>query len=220
MPHLGASPKWEQMWSAGIGKGRAFDVGGPSKTLVGALAKGGFATGPGTRALVPGCGRAYDAIELARAGFDSVTAIDLSATACEAAREELQSFSSLSPECASLVSKVDIQCADFFTFQGEYDLVWDCTFLCALVPEMRQEWAAMYKGLLRENGILWTCIFPIGKPPGGPPFELTVDLVKGLLEPAGFEASEVREDLPPDELHTPGGSSEWGTAFAAWRRKK
>jgi len=208
---------WEAMWSAGIGKGQAFDVDGPSRTLLGALARTKYAPAPGLRALVPGCGRAYDAIELARAGFDSVTAIDLSATACEAAREELKVISASSAECAALVNKVDIVCTNFFTHSGEYDLIWDCTFLCALDPSVREEWAVKSKNLLRPDGTLLTCIFPIGAPPGGPPFELTVPIVEGLLKPIGFDAVEIHEKLPPQEQHKPGGAANFGTAFAAWK---
>jgi len=137
-----------------------------------------------------------------------------------AARQELKSLSESSPECAALVSKIDIQCADFFAFEGDYDLVWDCTFLCALVPAVREQWAAKYKSLLRPDGTLLTCVFPLGKPPGGPPFEITVPLVGALLRPVGFEPTEVNENLPPDELHTPGGAAQFGTAFAAWKLKQ
>jgi SAM-dependent methyltransferase len=220
MPHAGASPKWESMWTAGIGKGQAFDVGGPSRTLVGALARTKYARNPGMRALVPGCGRAYDAVELARAGFDSVTAIDLSATACEAAREELKAISAASPEFKSLADKVEIVCTDFFTFSGKYDLIWDCTFLCALEPTVREEWATKTKSLLRPDGCLLTCVFPIGKPPGGPPFELTVPHVENLLKPIEFVATEIKEQLPPDERHTPSGAAQFGSAFAAWKMGK
>ena len=54
---------------------------------------------------------------------------------------------------------------------------------------------------------------------GGPPYALSVELIRGLLVPLGFEAVEVREDLPPSEHHLPGGIAAIGgpgTALAAW----
>jgi hypothetical protein len=82
---------------------------------------------------------------------------------------------------------------------------------------VRKEWAVKTKSLLRPDGALLTCIFPIGKPPGGPPFELTVPDVEILLKPIGFAATEINEKLPPDELHKPGGAPDFGSAFAAWK---
>merc|ERR1719161_787643 len=42
------------------------------------------------RGLVPGCGRAYDALALARHGFDRVVAVDIAPTAVKAAQSFLE----------------------------------------------------------------------------------------------------------------------------------
>ena len=55
--------------------------------------------------------------------------------------------------------------------------------------------------LLADDGELLTCVFPIGPRDGGPPFAMSVELVRSLLEPAGFEAALVRDDLPLEEQH-------------------
>ena len=116
-------------------------------------------------------------------------------------------------------------CADFFEpteLAGTYDLIWDCTFLCALDPSVRAQWAERTASLLAPDGALLTCIFPIapGKV-GGPPFALDFDLVRGLLEPVGLRAVEVRDPMPPETAHAPGGvaGSGFGTALAVWRRE-
>ena len=70
--HAGASPHWEALWSGGLAKGARFDVGGVSRPLAAELARRSHAPRPGMRALVPGCGRAYDALALAEHGFESV----------------------------------------------------------------------------------------------------------------------------------------------------
>ena len=56
-------------WAAGLGKGQAFDVGSPSATLISALSSMGPPLESALTALVPGCGRAYDALALARHGL-------------------------------------------------------------------------------------------------------------------------------------------------------
>lgn len=212
MAHAGASPHWEKMWSGGLAKGQAFDVGGPSPTLVGALSRMKYAPRSGMRALVPGCGRAYDALALAEHGFDEVVAIDLSQTACDAARNEI----SASGHPASC--KVAVQCADFFAYKGVFDFIWDATFLCALDPSVRTKWACQHHSLLAPDGRLVTCIFPIVEKDGGPPFAMSVGLVKALLEPQ-FKCIELLDKLPASEQHKPGGFTAPGpdvTAIATW----
>lgn len=211
---------WEQMWSAGLGKGQKFDVGGPSQALCGELARMPKPTAA-LSALVPGCGRAYDALALARHGFERVVAVDISKTACVAAEKELAA-------CGDPAAKrVEVLCADFFAMEGSYDFIWDCTFLCALDPSVRGQWASRSAKLLKPDGTLLSCVFPIfaeGASRGGPPYALSVALIRDLVEPVGLEAASIREDLPQDEQHRPGGMPGGGsgprTALAAWRRRR
>ena len=193
--HAGASPHWEKLWAqdGGLAKGSRFDVAGVSLPLAAELAR---RPRSGLTALVPGCGRAYDALFLAEHGFESVVALDLSSTACEAAREEIALSSS------SSVQRVTVECGDFFDLSGRrFDFIWDCTFLCALEPAAREQWAQQMRSLLNDDGELLTCVFPIGPREGGPPYAMTVELVRSLLEPVGFEASLVQDDLPLEEQH-------------------
>ena len=214
--HAGASRHWEKLWAqdGGLAKGSRFDVAGVSLPLAAELAR---RPRSGLTALVPGCGRAYDALFLAEHGFESVVALDLSSTACEAAREEIALSSS------SSVQRVTVECGDFFDLSGRrFDFIWDCTFLCALDPSMRGKWAAKQKALLDENGTLLTCVFPIGEKAGGPPYALSVPLVTELLEPEGFAAVEARV-CEGAERHLPGamaGDDAPGTALVAWRLGK
>ena len=211
--HAGASPMWESMWGAGLKPGQAFDVGAPSQTLLGELKRMPAVT-PGQAALVPGCGRAYDALALARKGFERVVAIDLSTTACAAAQEFLAQSGD------ERASAVEVVCGDFFAHAGSYDLVWDVTFLCALDPSVRQRWAEQQRRLLQPDGRLLTCVFPIVDKVGGPPFAMSVELVSSLLLPAGFVLVECRDALPEDEQHRPGamrGPGAPGTALATWQ---
>merc|ERR1719330_1744980 len=214
MAHAGASPSWEAMWGRGLERGQAFDVGGVSATLAGELARRQYAAGPGLTALVPGCGRAYDALALAEHGFDSVVAVDLAPTACDAARAEIEERG------GDIASKVSVQCADFFELEGQYDFVWDCTFLCALDPSVRERWAAKYTQLLSKTGKLLTCVFPICDKVGGPPYALSIPLLRQLLDPVGLQAVHVLDPVPREERHRPGGgapgSGDPETALMVW----
>jgi SAM-dependent methyltransferase len=204
-------------WASGLGKGQAFDVGSPSATLISALSSMGPPLESDLTALVPGCGRAYDALALARHGYAKVVAVDLSQTACEAALEELQS--SGDPAAA----KVEVVCADYFQLgdahRAGYDLIWDCTFLCALDPSVREQWATQQRALLSARGTLLACVFPLCEKVGGPPYAMSVPLVRNLLEPVGFRATTTREDLTEAECHRPGSMSAPfpGTALVAFR---
>ena len=175
---------WEGVWAGGLKPGQAFDVGAESPTLKFCL-KQCFAPKPGMVALVPGCGRAYDALALAQHGFETVVAIDVAPTAVTQAQKYLGGSRDMD------AAKVDCRIADFFELQGEFDFIWDCTFLCALDPIDRERWAAKQRSLLKPGGILASCVFPIGDKVGGPPFALTTELVAGLLEPTGLVCETV-----------------------------
>ena len=178
------------------------------------LARNRYGYHSGSTALVPGCGRAYDAIALAQHGFAKVVAVDISKAACAAAR-------ALIAKSAPGVSSIEVVNANFFEHATErlYDFIWDCTFLCALDPFVRKRWASKMRSLLSKGGILMTCIFPLSDTrKGGPPYRLTVPIVSELLTEAGFEPIEIRASLPPEECHKPGGfTGSDGTALATWR---
>lgn len=108
----------------------------------------------------------------------------------------------------------------------QFDLVYDHTFLCALPPTMRSQWAAKMAGWVRPGGTLLTLQFPLGHygqihPAGkpldytvGPPYLLSKELYHTLLD-AAFECVE-EVHLPP-ELNAP--RREGVEAIAEWRRR-
>jgi hypothetical protein len=220
--HSGASPHWEKLWAqqGGLAPGTRFDVAGVSLPLAAEAARRTLAPRSGMTAIVPGCGRAYDALFLAEQGFASVLALDLSPAACNAARLEIASSSS----SAAVQARVSVECGDFFELEKgrKFDFIWDCTFLCALEPVVREQWAEQMRMLLADQGELLTCVFPIGTREGGPPFAMSVDLHRKLLEPVGFEPALVQDKLPLEEQHRRPGDPlesvrERGTALVSWR---
>jgi SAM-dependent methyltransferase len=134
--------------------------------------------------LIPGCGSGYEVRLFAERGHD-VLAIDFSDAAIEAAQRELGSL-------AGLVKK-----ADFFGLQdGPFDLVYERAFLCALPRALWPRWARRVAELVRPGGEL-AGFFYIDDNPRGPPFGVSKQGLKELLEEAFEQISDER--VPPAE---------------------
>jgi hypothetical protein len=87
------------------------------------------------------------------------------------------------------------------TDEAKFDFIYDYTFLCALDPSIRTLWASKMADLIKPGGELLTLIFPISEiKEGGPPFKVSLEAVKNLLTPVGFESFQL-ELLPSDLCH-------------------
>jgi methyl halide transferase len=203
------------MWDAGLRPGDLFDAATASPLLLQYIAENKIPPG---RALVPGCGRGYDVTALAAANR-FVIGLDISETAIKAAEDRLHSLSDT--EC-SAKQQVHFSTASFFDLrgspgtaprtpdsalvppeEGQYDFVYDYTFLCALGHSVRGLWADQMARVTRPGGELLTLVFPIRDKPDdgrGPPFTVSLQLMRDLLEPRGFECLEL-EMLPPELCH-------------------
>ncbi|MDR5736742.1 MULTISPECIES: methyltransferase [unclassified Caballeronia] len=133
-----------------------------------------------TRVLIPGCGSAYEASFLAEHGC-TVRAIDFSASAVAAAREQLGAR-------AEIVEQVD-----FFSYQPPFapDWIYERAFLCALPKHRWTDYAARMAALL-QPGALLAGFFFIGATPKGPPFGIERGELDALLVP-DFELIDDRE---------------------------
>lgn len=141
----GPSPSsWERMWRNGIPEGLFFDAGKCEPGLVELI--NAEPPLPKGLALVPGCGRGYAVEALAQPGSRYVIALEVSPTGAGVARDYLRE-----QKWASVIV------GDFFTVDfGElcFDLIYDCTFLCALRPDQRKVWAHRMFQLLVPGGEL------------------------------------------------------------------
>lgn len=170
-------PRWEAMWSEGINPGDRFDASGISPLLKTYLEEGKIPFG---RALVPGCGRGYDVTALSHEKR-YVLGLDISTTAIAAARSRLESLSS--SECANK-DNAKFSTESFFNLdtaheENKFDFIYDYTFLCALDPSIRKDWANKMAALVRPgSGELLTMIYPIMELEGGPPFKVSMQLFK------------------------------------------
>ena len=150
--------------------------------------------------LIPGCGSAYEALWLAQEKWQ-VKAIDFSASAVAAAREQLG-------EHADVVEQ-----ADFFAFQPPFETNWiyERAFLCALPRDRWQDYAARMAVLLRPGALLAGFYF-LGATPKGPPFGIERDALDALLTPY-FELVEEHEVTGSIDVFA--GRERWLT----WRRR-
>lgn len=108
--------------------------------------------------LIPGCGNTYEAEYLLENGFTNVTVIDIAPTLVENLQKKFKNN-----------PNIEIVLGDFFDHQGEYDLIIEQTFFCALPPELREKYVLKMNQLLAEKGKLVGLLFNKTFE-GGPPF--------------------------------------------------
>jgi methyl halide transferase len=110
------------------------------------------------RILIPGCGSGHEAEYLLKQGFQDVTVIDIAPLAVERIKLYLSDYQS-----------IKIICANFFTHSGEYNLILEQTFFCALDPALRTKYVQKMSELLTQNGKLVGLLFGV-QFPKNPPF--------------------------------------------------
>lgn len=110
--------------------------------------------------LIPGCGNTYEAEYLLQQGFANVTVIDIAPTLVAKLKSKFKNN-----------PNIKIFLGDFFAHQGNYDLIIEQTFFCALPPEMRQQYVLKMHQLLSKGGklagLLFNKTFEVGPPFGG-----------------------------------------------------
>ena len=120
-----------------------------------------------------------------------MTGVELSEIAAETARNYI---SSLPDEIRPHQDNYTIRQGSFFDLNSEekFDFVYDYTFLCALNPSIRSDWAKKMSELIKPGGELLTLMFPIRELESDiPPFKVSLQLYRDLLEPVGFECLQL-----------------------------
>ncbi len=130
---------WTQRY---LDKRTGWDIGYPStpiKTYIDQL------TNKNISILIPGAGNGYEAEYLIRQGFTNVSIMDIS-------KFPLSSFSERNPD----FPKDRLLLADFFEYDGQYDLILEQTFFCSFPPtdENRNAYAKKTHKLLKPEGKL------------------------------------------------------------------
>lgn len=108
--------------------------------------------------LIPGAGNAYEAEYLVNNGFTNVSIIDI-------ASKPLENFQMRNPNFPSERLLLE----DFFNLKGQFDLIVEQTFFCALDPSLRTNYAIKMNELLVKGGKVIGVLFN-REFTGGPPF--------------------------------------------------
>lgn len=157
-----------EFWEIRFSEGRTpWDAGGVPKELETYLAQ----APRGGRALIPGCGAAYEAVAFHEAGYE-VIAIDFSAAAVAAARRTLGPLQGIA------------RLGDFFLYDFEgnsFDVIYERAFLCSLPRNLWSHYVTRVSELLQPGGVLVGFFFFDSKE-GGPPFGLRQGELHDLLQ--------------------------------------
>ena len=159
-------PDWEALYQQGD---TGWDRGEVSPALRHYLEAGVF---EGVKSvLVPGCGRGYEVVELAKRGFD-VTALDLAPSAITYLQQALKDTG----------VQAETVCTDMFSYDKPqaFDIVYEQTCLCAIEPAQRQAYADVVYDWLKPSGKLLLNMMQTGEA-GGPPFHCDFMEMKALF---------------------------------------
>lgn len=122
--------------------------------------------------LIAGCGNAYEAAYLLEHGFKHITLIDF---APEAIKRVVAKFADH--------ATVNVVCTDFFEHEGQYDLLLEQTFFCAIAPDRRADYVQKVSSLLKPDGRLVGVLFDQLFANPGPPFGGDLGSYKRLFAP-------------------------------------
>lgn len=201
---------WETTWREGV---TPWEVQtGYQPALKAFLESGKLGLPKSGRAIVPGCGRGYDAILIGETLGLDVLGADLSETAVAEARKLL--------EKTGTTAKVSYRAGDFFKYvpgDGEepFVLAYDFTFFVAIPPELRQAWGTQMNRLLAPGAFLITLAWPIHPTrTGGPPHSVKAEDYAQVLG-AAFE--KAHDEPAPGTME---GSVEGAEAeLIVWRKR-
>lgn len=109
--------------------------------------------------LIPGAGNAYEVDYLLEKGFTHITVVDISPFLIEKLKAKYINE-----------NRVRLIEGDFFNLEGQFDLIIEQTFFCALNPVLRKDYVIKMEQLLSDNGYLVGLLFDrefISGPPYG-----------------------------------------------------
>jgi len=109
--------------------------------------------------LIPGAGNSYEAEYLFNNGFKDITVLDISDKPLANLKKRIPDF----PQNKLIQD-------DFFNHFGNYDLIIEQTFFCALNPQLRTKYVSKTHQLLKTNGKLVGLFFDFPLTEQGPPF--------------------------------------------------
>ncbi len=109
--------------------------------------------------LIPGAGNSYEFEYLMLNGFQNVYVLDFASSPMENIKKRV-------PNC----NETQLINSDFFEHEGNYDLIIEQTFFCALHPSLRKKYVKKIKDLLLPKGKIIGLLFQFPLTEVGPPF--------------------------------------------------
>jgi SAM-dependent methyltransferase len=149
----------EATWDAG-------SITEPLKAFVDQL------TDKNIKILVPGAGNGHEAEYLFNNGFKNVFVIDISSEPINNIKKRVPAF----PETQLITG-------DFFAHKGQYDLIIEQTFFCALDPALQAAYAPQMQKLLKPGAKLIGVLFIDPLNSTTPPFAITKEEYITLFQP-------------------------------------
>jgi SAM-dependent methyltransferase len=146
-----------------------WDIGNPSTPIAEYIDQ---LTNNELKILIPGCGNSYEAEYLVEKGFSNVFLIDLSP-------EPIEQFKLRNPK----FPQNQLIVGDFFEHDGQYDLILEQTFFCAINPSLRNKYIEKMNQLLTKGGKLVGLLFNCHFESEGPPFGGDINEYLNLFEP-------------------------------------
>ena len=122
--------------------------------------------------LIPGCGNCYEAGYLLQNGFNNITLIDISPTLTKRLGKKFNTYNK---------KQLTIITGNFFDLKGQFDLIIEQTFFCALNPALRKDYVDRMYELLKPGGKLVGVLFNRSFE-GGPPFGGSKEEYKELFD--------------------------------------
>lgn len=156
---------WDKQYESNSTGWDLGEVSPPIKTYIDQL------TNKNLSILIPGCGNTYEADYLLQQNFTNVTVIDIALTLVE----KLKTKYAENPN-------IHIILGDFFAHQGQYDLIIEQTFFCAINPSHRESYVNKMIELLAPNGKLMGILFDRSFEMKGPPFGGNQEEYKKLFQ--------------------------------------
>lgn len=141
--------------------------------------------------IVPGCGRGYEVVELAKQGFH-VTAVDFAAEPVRHVQRQLQPY----PKTSQVVQE---SIFDYRPVQP-VDVVYEQTCLCAIDPQLRTQYEQAVFNWLKPNGRLFI-LFAQTESPKGPPYGCDIE----EMESTFLESRWQWPSDPPQQFSHPSG---------------
>jgi len=124
------------------------------------------------KVLIPGAGDAHEAVYLYENEFTNVWVLDISPEPLKSLKMRVPAW----PEGRLILG-------DFFQHEGQYDLIVEQTFFCAIDPSLRKQYAQHMHQLLKPDGKLMGVLFNDPMNADHPPFGGSAEEYRLYFEP-------------------------------------